>query len=167
MLAQRLGIFDDGIRTQVGEVFGKESCPLGEVLVPHRGGVARAALVKHDDAVMLEGHVEPVRGGRAVRHAWCLAAGTALKEREVGQVLAAGTSDHGGEDIDGAAVVRITPVQRDGEGVIINAQIPDVAGANGFGTHSYKLKPWHTTGDSSPFSHRPPLLYPRHIHHRM
>ena len=127
VLAESLGILDDGIGAQVGAVFRQVVGTFGEVFIADGRGLSGSTLVKHDDAVVLKRHVEPVRVRRRMGHARGLGTGPTLQEREVGQVLAAGARDDGGEDVDRPFIVGIVPVQRHVQGVVVDAEVRDVA----------------------------------------
>ncbi len=128
-LAQQLGVRDDRVGAEEGEIAGllggarlaqgagARDRALGQRGVgADGGGAAGAALVEHEHAVLAQGARQPGRGG-GVQWSRSLGAGPALEVDEDGEVLAAGPGDEAGEELDrGPGGVGM--VQRDGEGEV-------------------------------------------------
>ncbi|GGO20930.1 hypothetical protein GCM10010980_21670 [Corynebacterium marinum] len=122
--AEVLGVVDDVLGAQEGEVGGVEKQWVGEAVDP--GGAPRAALVEQEDAVIAQRLGEPtVEGGRA-RGGMPRAALEEEQRRE--RIVRREFAD---EHLE--ALPRVRAVPGDGEGVVPDGDAVD--GARGGGQH--------------------------------
>ena len=111
MGAQVLGVGDDLVGAQMGEVLGLVGGRAERLA--HGTRQAGAALVEQHDLVVGEGPAEPAGPDRVEARARRLAARAALEEQQVGPLGALRGRDDAGEDLDAALVVGVRVVEGD------------------------------------------------------